>query len=779
MILTHRITRLVAGAAMFLALACSASPFHPDLETPLLKTVTHEWQDFGGSVAVDGFYAAVGASQELLDVADPASPVMGAVHIYRRDPDGWRWVQRLTPPNGAEESAYGYSISLSEGTLAVGAYRDNTVGFQGGAVHVYVLEENSFTFLETLLPSSLTTGQIFGLPVAVSGSRMVVGANGEQDWTSDWVYCFGSAYVFERGSDGHWMEQARLTSPAFDSSESFAWWVDIDGGTVVVGAPYSSLIEPYGGTAYVFEDNEGTWSHTATLLSENTAYYSVFGLSVAVRADTVAVGSPFGGSLGGGSVDVFRKIGGVWTQEAYLEADDSRGNENLGLALALSGDTLVAGAPGDWQVGDVELVGGGSVYVFERGQSGWSLGLELAPGFRTTGAQAGFSVALDGRSLMVGAPGQLPLDCPDGCQPEGSADVFEQNLPPVADASATGPRFTIVEGTDVEVLLDATASSDPDGDDLAFEWWLGETRLGEGMQLPVRLEVGLHALTLRVSDGREVVSAPWTVEVVRPNRPPVAQVAVDHLKLQADVSGGALVQLDGSGSTDPDRDELRYSWALGDEVVAEVKVADVWLSVGLHVVVLTVSDGEFEATASMEVEIEAASAQNNSPVADASRSTTRVIAVDGKMAQVRLDGTLSTDPDGDALTYRWWAGDTLLGELAVLEIELPVGVHGLQLLVSDGAATAAVQVVVRVLAPSRALKSLLIKVGAAGLKPGQKIFGYAVLRAAGKSFDRGKTWLGIRQLRLFQRLMQHRRVNSEVAAPLIAEAEAIIQAMEE
>jgi hypothetical protein len=664
---THRTTWLVAGAALFSALACSASPFHPDLETPLAKAVTHESQDFGSSVGVDGFYAAVGAPQELLDPVDPASPAVGAVHIYRRDLDGWRWVQRLTPPTGAEESAYGFSVSLSEGTLAVGAYRDDTVGFQSGAVHVYVLEESGFLFLETLLPSTETIGQIFGSPVAVSGSRMVVGANGEQGLTPDWMHdYFGAAYVFERGSDGYWVEKARLTSPSLDTNELFAWWVDIDGGTVVVGAPYSSMIETYGGAAYVFEDIEGTWSHTATLLSEQAAYYSVFGLSVSVRANTVAVGAPFGGSLGGGSVDVFRKIGGVWSREAYLEADDSLGNENLGFALDLFDDTLVAGAPADWQVGDLQLVGGGSIYLFERGEGGWQLGLELAPRARSTWAQAGYAVALDRHSLMVGAPGQLPEDCTEDCLPEGSAVVFEQNQPPVADASATESRFTIEEGTDIEVLLDATAAWDPDGDDLTFEWWLGETLLGEGIQLPVRLGIGLYAMTLRVSDGREVVSVPWTVEVVSPNRPPVAQVAVDRLRVQADVSGTAVVRLDGSGSSDPDGDMLQYSWALGDETLAETMEAEVRLPVGLHLVVLTVSDGEFEAATNLEVEIEGTPPGNTPPVADASLSTTRVIVVEGKMAQVRLDGTLSADPDGDALKYRWFVGGVRRGETVVL-----------------------------------------------------------------------------------------------------------------
>jgi hypothetical protein len=92
---------------------------------------------------------------------------------------------------------------------------------------------------------------------------------------------------------------------------------------------------------------------------------------------------------------------------------------------------------------------------------------------------------------------------------------------------------------------------------------------------------------------------------------------------------------------------------------------------------------------------------------------------------------------------------------------------------------AAAQVEVQVLSPSQAVQLLLSKVGAAELTSSQKTFGHSVLRAAGKSFDRGKTWLGIRQLRLFQRLMQHHRVDPEVALPLIAEAQAIIQAVEE
>lgn len=764
---------------MFCTFAVSANPFMPELQTSLPKTAAHAQQNFGSSVVVEGVYAAVGASQELLDPSASGPISVGAVHIYRREPDGWRWLQRLTPPDGAEDTAYGFSISLSEGTLAVGAYRDNTVSIQSGAVHVYTLQQGEFVFLQTLLPTPAGVRQSFGLPVAVSGSRMVVAAYGEEDLDpQDHPYA-GSVYVFERDGNGFWVEQARLISPASDLGEAFAWWVDLDGSTVVVGAPYSSVWSPLGGAAYVFEGSGKDWVHTASLVSGQIDSPSLFGFSVSVDGNAIAVGAPSGGTLGGGAVDVFRRgAEGGWIHESFLEVDDSEGFEDFGQALTLKGDTLAVGAPMDSRTGESVVRAGGSVYVFEREPIGWRQSLELVPMIRSEWAQAGFSVAFDGRSLIMGAPGQLPAGCVENCSPEGAAEVYEQNRRPVADASATGTMFPLEEGSDRDVILDASASWDPDGDELAFEWWSGATLLGEGERLTVRLGVGLHALRLRVSDGRSEDSAPWTVEVVRPNQAPVARLAVAALKLHADASGGATVPLDGSGSFDPDGDALRYRWELGNQVLSEAVVAEVRLPVGSYVILLTVSDGQLTDSIGLPVEIEAAPAGNRLPVADASRTSKRVIASDGQRGRVRLDGTLSFDPDGDVLNHRWFDGIRFLGKGAVLEIELPVGEHGLRLEVSDRTATASTEVEVRVLSPSLAIELLRMQVEAADLRPSQKVWSNAILKTAQKAVERGNSRLGIHHLRLFQRLLGHPQVEASVADPLIAEAEAIVQAME-
>lgn len=149
----------------------------------------------------------------------------------------------------------------------------------------------------------------------------------------------------------------------------------------------------------------------------------------------------------------------------------------------------------------------------------------------------------------------------------------------------------------------------------------------------------------------ETIIVDLTVDVVPPeNRAPTAHAGDDAI-----VDAGESVMLDGSGSEDPDGDVLTYAWFLAapDGSAAELVAADTAMPsftadvVGDYVAELTVSDGEFSDSDSVTVTA-VDPAQNQAPVADAGPDQ----AVDVG-ATVALDGTGSSDADGDTLTYSW------------------------------------------------------------------------------------------------------------------------------
>jgi len=205
---------------------------------------------------------------------------------------------------------------------------------------------------------------VFGNSVAISGDTMVVGADGDDGRR-------GSAYVFVR-SGGTWTQQSKLTASDGAANDLFGSSVAVSGDTVVVGA-YSDDMRQ--GSAYVFVKPGGGWSdmtQTAKLTESHRAEGEIFGWSVAVSGDTVVVGAPADG-IGVENPQgayVFVKPGGGWsdmTETAKLTASDGYVFDFFGASVAASGNTVVVGASDDAIGPNIGPNSGqGSVYVFVK-----------------------------------------------------------------------------------------------------------------------------------------------------------------------------------------------------------------------------------------------------------------------------------------------------------------------------------------------------------------------------------------------------------------------------
>jgi len=229
--------------------------------------------------------------------------------------------------------------------------------------------------------------------------------------------------------------------------------------------------------------------------------------------------------------------------------------------------------------------------------------------------------------------------------------ITTQNSAPVANA---GPNQSQPNGA--TVTLDGSASSDVDGDPLTYSWTLtaqpasstatlsGATTANPTFVIDIS---GTYVAELIVNDGT-TDSAPDTVQITTSNTAPVANAGPDQSGLWNDV-----ITLDGSGSTDVDGNPLTYSWTLTSQpagstatlsnpaIVNPTFVIDVS---GTYVATLVVNDGSTDSTPDT-VQI---TTDNTAPVAHAGS--------DQSVAQndlVTLDGSTSSDVDGDPLTYSW------------------------------------------------------------------------------------------------------------------------------
>ena len=205
-----------------------------------------------------------------------------------------------------------------------------------------------------LMASDAQASDYFGYSVAVAGDTVVVGARDED---SEGLNA-GAAYVFVRNGTT-WTEQAKLMASDAQAGDWFGYSVAVSGDTVVVGAYYEDSGGSDAGAAYVFVRNGTSWSQQGKLVAGDAQADDQFGQSVAISGDTVVVGAHYedDGGSDAGAAYVFVYDGTAWTEQDKLVAGDAQVDGRFGYSVAVSGDTVVVGASGEGSYA-------GAAYVF-------------------------------------------------------------------------------------------------------------------------------------------------------------------------------------------------------------------------------------------------------------------------------------------------------------------------------------------------------------------------------------------------------------------------------
>jgi len=246
-------------------------------------------------------------------------------------------------------------------------------------------------------------GDQFGYSIAVSGNTAVVGARESTNSVSP--SGSGAAYVFQLVG-GVWTQQQKLTASDGAIGDRFGGSVAIDGPTILVGAPYNSENGTHAGAVYVFDLSGSTWSQSAKLVASDGAVDDLFGASVSIDANTAAVGA-YHANADTGSAYVFDRVGTVWSQTQELTDVAGALGNRFGRSVAISGGTLMVGAPGLDPPSPQTTTG--KVCVFTHPASTWAQGADLAPIGPTVGARFGGSLLLSNTQALVGAWGPLGI----------------------------------------------------------------------------------------------------------------------------------------------------------------------------------------------------------------------------------------------------------------------------------------------------------------------------------------------------------------------------------
>ncbi len=372
--------------------------------------------EFGYAVAISGDTIIVGAPLEDSKATgangnqgDNSTPDSGAAYVFVRNAGSWGQQAYLKSSNPDIADLFAWSVGISGDTAVVGAWleasangnqSDNSAAVSGAA-YVFARTAGNWSQQSYLKASNTEAGDAFGWTVAISGETIIIGAPFEAgipgNPNNNSASGSGAVYVFVR-SAGVWNQQTYLKASNTEAGDAFGWSVGISDGTIIVGAPFESSdattingnqsdnSASVAGAAYVFVGSAGLWSQQAYLKASNTDIADLFGWSVAISGERAVVGSQGESSdavgingnqynntsIYSGAAYAFVRLAGVWSQQAYLKASNPDGGDTFGVAVAISGDTVLIGAPSEasdatginGNQSNNNATGAGAAYIF-------------------------------------------------------------------------------------------------------------------------------------------------------------------------------------------------------------------------------------------------------------------------------------------------------------------------------------------------------------------------------------------------------------------------------
>ena len=376
---------------------------------------------------------AFSAAPAVGDVFELLPDDSGAAYIFRYNPraSSWYQQQKLVPSDSETLDMFGRGVDVEGGTVLVGGPHGNA---GVGAAYTFVRDDrgtpiptdDTWSESSLLQPQDGALNDKFGWSVALQGERALVGSLRDDETVTN----SGSVYVYEYVVD-QWLEATKLYASDPQSNDRFGASLDLDGTTVVVGAPDGDVGVPDSGSVYVFEVDEQApddftddiWSMVAEVGATNAGQANAFGTKVSLDGDTFVGGDPEhdwrGDDAGTAQVFVLETVDKSWQWQYEPTAADVFAGDLAGTSVALRGDTLFVGAPLH------NLTG--AVFVYARDDNGtpldlrddlWQLEHTLAASDGADGDGFGAGVAVDGDLLAVGAVG---ADLPAGAGDDAGA----------------------------------------------------------------------------------------------------------------------------------------------------------------------------------------------------------------------------------------------------------------------------------------------------------------------------------------------------------------------
>ena len=385
----------------------------------------------------------------------------GAAFVYKLNDAGiFEQTERIAPTyNRFSYDRFGNAVTISDDQVFIGAQNHDYGIFSqasallssAGAIYVADIigagDDDDDTNLpievyvgpeDKIVPSDRGSHDDFGTSLAVSGDFAIVGAAREDHDVNgaNKIENAGSAYILKRNQYGYWGETQKLTSSDRALRDFFGQSVSIDGDYAVVGG--FNKVNKNDGAAYIYKkDLNDNWVEVQKLSLPNASTNSDFyGWSVAISGNFIVVGAPETTVNNGialakaGMIHVYENNGnGTFNLMGSYTSSDIAEKDKFGFSVAIDGDNIIVGAYHNNPVNDGSNINdGGAAYIFSKQGSSWIESEKLIASNAFHADYFGFDVDIDGDIAVVGAFGQdQAIDDGTNMERAGGAYIFKNN----------------------------------------------------------------------------------------------------------------------------------------------------------------------------------------------------------------------------------------------------------------------------------------------------------------------------------------------------------------
>jgi hypothetical protein len=383
---------------------------------------------FGTRVAISGDYAIISAPR----YNSGANTNQGVAYIFNRSAGGWKETARLTAYDSLASDYYGGSIAISGDYAVVGAPSKKIgANVAQGKVYVYHRNGSAWTLDTAFTKFNGTTSEDFGWSVAVcayntGGAGLAIGIPYSDAAGTD----KGEVWFYKKTTTS-WQFVQNVIPTDLAVSDYYGSFISMDTDYVAVGAPYqdnATYSYSNAGAVYIYAFGGGTWNFQQKL--QGTTAQAQFGAAISINPSQIAVGAPWAITYSNTSASVFiyKRTGSTWTNTAYLflynfdiipsanqiqatggATSISIANTTFGISVSLSGNILLIGSSGglDYPNGGSSYYSDriGAVYVYKN-LSGNTFTRTNIRGsdYPSTGDLYGQSVGISGNQVIIGSP---------------------------------------------------------------------------------------------------------------------------------------------------------------------------------------------------------------------------------------------------------------------------------------------------------------------------------------------------------------------------------------